>query len=240
MILIQVKKSYEYGITFYWGLVGYSSILLVNFLYVSGEYEGRNLASFERYIGVYFLAFSIIAIKIILKENLWKNKFFLGVLVVFILIFPPTPKVLYPLSIKRLIPQFIASKLPMKIDNTRQEVETISTKIQKQTPPNSKIWLIWQNTTGLQAMVVRYEIAPRKMNAGAWSIGEKYYAGDVWTAQYNAKDLTNVFMTTDFVALGFIDEKFIQRFREVFNSTPKSGALYRKEIVNNTLRLVEI
>lgn len=240
MVLLQLRKRYEYGVTFYWGLFGYSSVLLVNFLYVSGEYEGRYLASYERYIGLYFLAFTLVAFKIILIEQLWKNKIFLGSLVTLMVIFPPNPRILFSNSSKRLLPTFITSRLPIKFDNSRVDVEVISTKIQKQTSPESKIWFIWQNSNGFQAMVVRYEIVPRKMNAGAWSVGEKYYEGDVWTANYQAKDLRRIFSTVDYVALGFVDDKFIERFREVFTSTPKSGALYKTEILNNTLQLVEI
>ena len=240
IIFFQIRKNFEYLITFFWGLIGYTLVLVVTFLYFFGEYEGRNLASYERYIGVYFLAFSLIAIKVFTEKKLWKKKFFLKLAMALILIFPPSPKILYPPSIIGLVPDPIMRKLHMKTDNTRNDVQLIRTKIITLTPTNSKVWFIWQNSNGQQAMVVRYEIAPRKMNTVNWSVGDKYYPGDVWTSGFNLKGLATAFEGIDYVALGFVDHQFVQKFGTLFTTSPKSGALYKKEMINSQLRLVEI
>lgn len=239
-VLFQIRKKYEYIITFFWGLIGYTSVLVVTFLYFFGEYEGKNLASYERYIGVYFLAFSLVGIKIIFEEKLFLNKFFFKCLMILILIFPPSPSVIHPPSVLKLIPQSLARKFKLKMDTTRENVEQIRSKIELLTPIDSKVWFIWQNSQGREAMIVRYKIAPRKMNIGGWSVGEKYYDGDVWTSNTTPQDLAETFATVDYIALGFIDDRFLKKYGELFSTPPRSGALYKKETINNTIRLMEI
>lgn len=239
-VFYKIRKQYEYAITFSWGLVGYTLVLLVSYLYFFGDYESSYLASYERYIGVYFLAFSLICIKIILLNNLWENKNFKRAIIVLIVIFPPSPKILYPSSIFSAIPDAASAKFKIKVNKSRQEVSDIRSKIEKLTPTDSRIWLIWQNTTGIQTMIVRYEIAPRKMNTSNWSIGEKYYEGDVWTYNYSIDEVVSYLKQYDYVALGSVDEKFIKSYGELFTTSPRTGSVYKIEQINNSTRLMEL
>ena len=238
-VFIYAKSKAEYLITYFWGLIGYTFVLVITFLYFFGEYEGRILASYERYVGVYFLAFSLVAIKLIYDQKLFENRTFKNCLIGLIVIFPPSPRILYPPSIKYIFPEKILMKF--KADhNTRLDIASIKDKIVKSTPPNSKIWFIWQNSVGYEAMIVRYEIAPRKMNVSGWSVGAKYYAGDVWTFPDDIESLSHRFAQMDYVALGSIDEQFIQRYKNLFVTTPRTGSVYKKEMINNELRWMEI
>jgi hypothetical protein len=240
IVLFRMRERYEYLITFFFGLIGYTSVLLVTFLYMFGKEEGKALASYERYIGVYFLAFAIVCIKIILEKELWSEKKFLKALLVLLFIFPPSPKVLHPPTIANLVPDFIANKVSLKKNKSRQEVMSIATKTKSLTPQDSKVWFIWQHTSGIQTMIMRYEMAPRRIIETAWSLGSKYDESDIWTSPYTQEEFSEALKNADYMALGYIDENFIKNYGMFFTSLPKSDAIYKKEVVNNSISLTEI
>ena len=239
-IMFQIREKYEYLIIYFWGLIGYSLVLVITYVYFFGEYEASQLTSFERYTGTYFLAISLVAIKIILEKELWNNKVIFRCLLFLILIFPPSPNILHPHSVSNLIPKMIVNKFKLKINHSRDDIIPIANQIANKTPNGSKIWLIWQNTMGLQTMILRYEIAPRKLIQNAWSLGEKYSEGDVWTDNMSIDNFMKFLMDTDYLALGFVDENFSSKYGPIFKTPPKSGSLYKKEFINNQLHLVEI
>jgi len=47
--------------------------------------------------------------------------------------------------------------------------------------PDSKVYDIWQNTTGIEHDMTRYELFPRRTEYWGWSLGEPYRDSDVWT-----------------------------------------------------------
>ena len=241
-LFFTIRKTPEYLITFLWGLIGYSSVILVNFLYVFSDYEGFSLASYERYMGLYCLAFLIVGLKVIYKEKLYQNKKFLYVLVGFIVIFPPSPRVLYPPSIRYKLAFLVPEKYQAKLDkDMRLGLEPIRAKIISDTPEDAKIWFIWQCSNGLEAMVMRYEITPRKMNDTGWSLGERCHPiQDVWSSNISVEEFTGHVGQYDYVAMGEVDEHFNKRYGSLFNSPPRTGYVYKKETTNGVTRWTEL
>lgn len=233
------RKEFEFIITFLWGLFGYSFLLLITFLYVFGEYEGRLLASYERYIGMYFLASALLAIKLSLDKGFFQKRLFLKFVVTLIVLFIPSPRIFYPDSIKYLLPNVVREKLRIH-PNAKEEIEIIRSKVITQTSENSKIWFIWQHSQGLEAMAMRFEIAPRKMNVSKWSFGKPYGPEDIWTHQDNIEGVESTFLSVDYVAIGYLEDSFIENFSTLFKEKPKSGSLYKKHFINNKLQLVEV
>lgn len=229
LVLIFLRDKIEFLMTFIVGLLGYTSILVVTYLYVFSDFEGRTLASYERYMGVYFLAFILFIIKLIFEKDLLSNKKISRIVIALILILPP--------SLSKAIPTSFLNPKRMQM---REEALPLKQKIISNTPEDSRIWYIYLNSNGLHAMIFRYEIAPRKMNMVEWSIGEKYGDGDLWTSNYSREQFVARWKEYDYMALGNIDNKFTDRYGIFFTSPPKAGSLYKKTLINDQLKLAEV
>jgi hypothetical protein len=228
-LLFKLKNKSEFLVTFVLGLIGYTLFLVLAYLYFFSDYERQILVSYERYLGVFFLAFALFCIRFIIDQQLWKNKKIAFVLLALILTYRPTPSIFIPISVRR------------DVGNFRKDLQPISGKIKASTPANSKIWFIWQNSTGLEAMMIRYEIAPRLMNPGSWSLGEPYFNGDIWTQDFSAEQFADTLKSYDYIAIGKLDEKFTGRYGRFFESAPKNGSLYQKTVnEKGEIKLVEI
>ncbi|NOT77566.1 MAG: hypothetical protein HOP07_01035 [Bacteriovoracaceae bacterium] len=94
---------------------------------------------------------------------------------------PPSPRRVLPSSI-----------LDNSTAQMRSSLVTIKEVILAKTPIDSKVWFIQLGSIGMEAMILRYEIAPRTMNGTHWSVGNKYFEGDVWTEDILSNHLLNV------------------------------------------------
>jgi hypothetical protein len=217
LLFVTVKKKYEILLTFLIGLCGYTLFLIFAYLYFFTGYQQQILVSFERYLGVFFMAFSLIAIRFIVEGNLYKSKKIFFPLLALLLIYRPTPSIFLPINVRR------------DVGGLRKDLRPLIAKIENLTPPNAKVWFVWQNSNGLEAMIVRYEIMPRHMNPGDWSLGDPYYPGDIWTFKMSLTDFEEASKNYDYLVLGKTDTQFNQQYGALFSpSPPLDGLLYRK------------
>jgi hypothetical protein len=228
-LLFAVKQQREYLVAFLLGLFAYTSFLIFAYLYFFNETDGPALVCFERYSSVYFLAFAILGIKLISDHDLFQRRLLAGVLIAVCLIYRPEPKLLGPGSWTR-----------SDFKTMRADLRPLRDQIIQSVSLTSKVWFIWQNSTGIEAMIMRYEIAPRKMNSGDWSMGDPYYGGDIWTENHSLEKVVQKLRNFDYMAMGRVDEKFTQRFGVLFETPPRAGILYRKIEDKEQVKLVEV
>jgi hypothetical protein len=218
------KKSYKEWIYFQllilFGFVFYSVILFTYFIIANDP----QLQSYTRYLGTYCLGWSYVILGMYymeLKDGTIDNiqnyrKHILVIASVFII---AIVLALTPLTSIFTPPVKFAPRL--LIDN----------RIEKFIPhmeENSRVWIIWQNTNGLEFHITRYLIAPRMVNgfnqSYKWSMGEPYYEGDIWT--YNITQMawrTEIDkMHYDYILIGSADDKFWQMYGELFCGEQKS------------------
>lgn len=229
LLFISLKNLSEHLMTFLLGLGGYLFLLTITFLYFFTEVEGRSLASYERYMGVYFLGFSLLAFKILIDRYLIFKR---GTILSFVFLFflmPPSPR--------RVLPSSLLDRSTAKV---RTELSDVKNLVITKTPERSRIWFIQLGSYGMEAMILRYEVAPRIINNGEWSIGEKYFDGDVWTENLSLETFREHLETFDYMVFGNVDAKFIERYGSIFQRVPETKHLYKKSIINNQLTLVEV
>lgn len=218
--------------------VVYCFVHLWLYLYAFGGYEGPRLASFSRYMSIFFLGWGFVSIGFLVavrKESIWRyrlSRLLLTIILTFlILLASPSNK------------DFLFGK--SKPWALRSEVEQNLPIIERHCPLNSSVYYIWQNETGLRSWIFGYGIYPRKTNSGGhggpWSLGEPYYEGDVWTADYTPEQLLNVFREYDYIFIGNADEKFWKRYGALFSIDVDlmeyfSGANTRKDNLDNLMR----
>jgi hypothetical protein len=223
------RKKYEFLLSYTLGLIGYTLFLVMAYLYFFADYERQILVSYERYLGVFFLAYSLLGLKLIIEQQLYRKKLIGFTLLALVLTFRPTPSIFIPLSVRRDAAVF------------RKDLTPISDMVSASTPATAKVWFIWQKSTGIEAMVLRYEIIPRKMNPGQTSLGEPYYEGDIWTTNLSVEEFEKSLRSYDFLAIGQLDDQFLRKYGSLFTAPPQSGSLYQIQAVEGSpLRLVAL
>ncbi len=227
------RENLQIQAAFLWLLVGftiYASGLLFLYLFSFGGYEGPRLASFGRYMGIFFLGWGFVTAAFFLRLPL-----------------PPIPCG-YARYARTLI--ILASVLMLgqnSFHEAREEKKLWQAPWYKslrdkaayavsKTTVASKIYVIWQDSKGFESWVMAYELAPRitsMRNGGAWSMGKPYYSGDVWTNDISAKDWQSVLKDYDFVMIGSADRAFWDRFGALFGKWDPVGADYLFKVITD-------
>jgi hypothetical protein len=218
-------------------LVGLTVFILLHlYLYIIwfGDYEGPRLASFERYIGVYYLSWLIILIPVSIQQFIKVNnaESFIRIRFGLILI---------------LIISFIASVVlhskhiftPSNQIEIRQEIYASTEVIKKYISTGQKVYFIQQNSLGYEQSLFGYLMRPYDARNWCWSIGEKYYPNDVWTCDRELKELVKDY---DYLYIYRADEKFWNNCKELFDHDEvgnKTG-IYKIFRDKNTVTLINV
>lgn len=229
LFIFFITRGFKLTATFLIALIGYTFILAVTYLYYLGTYEGLNLASFERYYGVFFLGFSVLGLYEMIRNAQTQNRVVLCSLVYLTLIFLPSPG--------HLVPRFYKDSDTVEMWS---KLLPVKNKIINATPENCRIWAVFQDTAGFEMMILRFEIAPRQTNGGSWSLGQKYRPADVWTTAMTAAEFSTEARKYNYVALGRIDDRFIKEYGSFFNPQPQNNSVYKVTEIDGQISLVEL
>lgn len=192
------------------GAIAYVFVLLFSYLFIFTEYEGVRLASFERYLSTYLMAWGLILFAVIIdhlstQPTRFKQGMFIG-LVCLILFTTPVTLIKELRSINSIGP---AQQL-------RESIEQFANQAKQHMQSSDKIYFIAQNTNGLERVMFYYAMLPYTSSMSwCWSIGEKYFEGDVWTCNTGLVDLLKGY---DYLALYMDDAQFWKRAEPVFQA----------------------
>ncbi len=217
------------------GLAAYLLLLLVLYLFFFGAYEGPRLASFARYLGTYIVALYLILFSILLQKQLNENS---GkkVTLVFLLLF--TVSTAMP-STRHVITDLKYAVGLAEVSSGMKMLENYSAAVSVKVPEDKKVYFIWQNSTGYQMQVFSYGIIPRLSNQGCWSVGEKYYAGDVWTCAMDTEELAKYVSGYDYLFVGHADAAFWKRYEKLFgNKKFEDGELFKVVRIEGSLQFL--
>jgi hypothetical protein len=203
------------------GAAGYAAALFLSYLLVFTEYEGVRLASFERYLSSYILAWLLItyaltaaAIEAQPKLRAWLSQLIVGF--VLFLCFPN----IYFKDLRK-----IASEGPALV--VRESTEAFAAQLKPSLQTGDKIYFIAQASNGLERTMFYYAMLPFTTSTSwCWSIGPKYFDGDVWTCNTRLQELLKGF---DYLALFNGDRQFWDQERAIFDSVSgdKTAGLFK-------------
>lgn len=191
------------------GAVGYTLGLLLSYALVFTEYEGIRLASFERYLSTYMLAWLLIIYGCLAaKLEIWGDAGGLAgqvaLAVAVSLCAPPT----YYGDLHKIG----SSGAELKI---RQDTEAFAASIKPYLKSGEKVYFIAQKSNGLERVMFYYAMLPFTTSTSwCWSIGPKYFEGDVWTCNSRLQELVKDF---DYLALFNGDRQFWDQERALFD-----------------------
>lgn len=223
------------------GLAVYSFGILCAYLWAFTDYEALRVASYDRYLGTYWLGWSFVLCATYVHH--WrkdvvtgasKQKAFAAVLAVTVLLM----FLAVPLSIGFCKYRFFPPELSPMRKSVRQAAEDIAQVV----PPNAKLYLIWQQSNGYHYFLLKYELATHLVNAGAWSLGEPYDAGDVWTARLTPEAWSDVLRREhyDFVVVANADEKFWKTYGMLFKDIEANKQNLIFKIIPSTAKTVQL
>lgn len=179
-------------------------------LYMAGfsEYEATHLASFDRYLGIAYLA--VWTTVVMLAGGVLREKEALS---------PALPTMALALMLAviplRSVLDFAGRNYVDYSKEWREPLGPICDAI-NQIPETSHIYFICQESSGYEFWVTRYTVRPHFVD-GNWSIGEPFYEGDVWTSTTTAEEWRELLVESyDYVALYKINDYFIENFASVF------------------------
>jgi hypothetical protein len=212
------------------GFIGYLFSLLLMYIFLFSSYEGLRLASFDRYISIYYIAWSMVILaglfkalqpyKLLKKRNI---QFILAGLVIL------------GMGIITMRHYHRINKPSAKIRRNnwrfRQAIQQITDKVKLYTNLQDRIFLVWQGGEhGDIASIVRYKLIPRLM-AGNASFISHPSTTNIWANYWSSQQFTQALQNYDYLLLGYTDKDFWQMFGKLFSTKPP----YLKPLVNYTV-----
>ena len=183
------------------GAFAYTAALFLSYLVVFTEYEGVRLASFERYLSSYMLAWLLIVCCLCVAAIEQRAK--LGCVVIqaaiacVALYFLPKTYTNELKSIESAGPVF----------QLRQELEAYADKVKSNMKSDQRVYFVAQNSNGLERVIFYYAMLPYQSSMSwCWSLGKKYFDGDVWTCDVK---LASLLKDYDYLAVYRGDQNLI-------------------------------
>jgi hypothetical protein len=183
------------------GACAYTAALFVSYLVVFTEYEGVRLASFERYLSSYMLAWLLIICSLCVAAI--ARRTIIGCMLSLLgvgccaLYFLPKAFTDELKSIESTGPVF----------QLRQDLEAYAGRVKASMNKDQRVYFIAQNSNGLERVIFYYAMLPYKSSMSwCWSVGAKYFDGDVWTCDVK---LASLLKDYDHLAVYRGDQKLI-------------------------------
>ncbi len=225
--------------------LGYSVLMLVLYLFSFGEYEGVRLASYERYMGTFWVGAVVSTVLILAHlsrqpdetsnqaiESRWSPSVppWLAIGLIVLVNVPPA-------GYTALLPLHDHSTH----DRLQPHAEVLSTQLDY---PTDKVYLIIQATNGGDYWALKYYANPLNTQQGGWSIGTASYEGDIWTLDLTAHQWSRELRDGGFthVYLVAVNDLFTEEYGELFDPTGDIAAGQLFEVTSppdaDTVRLV--
>ncbi|MHB9023847.1 MAG: hypothetical protein ACYC7E_06675 [Armatimonadota bacterium] len=192
------------------GFVIYTIGLLMLYQTTLTGWQAATFASFERYINIYLTGWLLVAAYLFINRlelTRWVQPVIIVIVVAFILFI-----VLKPKNVKNIFG--IPYRHPL-----RAQVAPIGAFIRENTPPESRVYLLWQQEGRWQYEMLRYEIVPRIPNYWCFKIVDKLPLPDDFTAVLPPNKLAQDLLNEQFqyMYIGIQDSYFWTTYGHLFD-----------------------
>lgn len=194
--------------------------LMFLYMFSFSEFEGPRLASFVRYANTMVIPLALLAWGFVLPSQDdppqdqvmggWRRHMFITCLALFSIILasqaPSWPG----------MPKWLAKG---DASPDRALITPMAEVVKKSVPIDKKVFVVWQNSSGRNFHIIRYEIAPRPTNKWFFSLGKPYFDGDVWTEPLTMEAWAKMLADEkfDYLFLAKADRQFWERFGALFS-----------------------
>lgn len=204
------------------GAAAYILLLLILYLERFSDYEALQLASFERYLGAYLLAWSALCATLIVTavsqgiRKPWGPALLLmALLACFPLLF----------SIESEL-DTDAQYRKIHVELPRRQVRRLADEAKLFLKPDETVYFIKQADTGFGIYAFQFEMYENPTQPVCWSLGKPYSAADIWTCDVSLEESLKDFTV---LVIAAADEAFWQRYGAAFDEEErgKSEGIYK-------------
>lgn len=197
------------------GFLAYIFGLLLLYLYVFNAFHGVMLASILRYSGIYFIVWTFFVLALFRVVVGEARLSFMRVAENTLLI--SLVSLMFVASIFTYSNKLAAESDQRSRVQLREQLAKISDQVNALTPSDAKIFLVWQNSMGLQAVTLMYDLMPRMFNEKPVSFGAPYTEDRVWTHDISPYEFVSRLQGYDYLLLGYTDKRFWDRYGILFD-----------------------
>ncbi|NLK65034.1 MAG: hypothetical protein GX289_08060 [Tissierellia bacterium] len=197
------------------------------YVYNFSEYEASILASYERYMGIEYMALGLMVslgtIKLINDNVEWNSTKFIITAVLLALIFPV-----------KEVSDFLGRNT-IRDENVmiRAELDELKNIINTHCDGDDKIYYISQESNGYDFYVTKFNARSNWVaNDGftGWSLGGPFYEGDIWYISISAEELMQKLIGKgcNYLAIYRANDYFIENYADIFVNADeiKDNSLY--------------
>lgn len=201
------EKSKILAIAFSIGFLMYCLMLMITFMFAFTDEEGRTLASLDRYMSTFFIAFCINIIILFMNKN--KKEYSIMIIVLLICIsISNIHTLLKPVSDKNSsVPEYLQAK-----------ADIVTSSLSS----NDKVYIIFQDPGySVDPFVFRYCISPIVMNLmDEYSLGKLKSENDTLTYNITEKEWEQKLIDEnyDYVFILRSSNEFVETYKDIFEA----------------------
>lgn len=177
----------------------FAIVQLLYYLYAFNDFEALALTSFERFLNTYYLAWALSVMAWVTlsfnKKDMYSKKVGFKILSKWIF----TGLILVVLVVSARI--FTGSMVDKAFLAKRIELRHWVNSLPVSVDAKSRIYIVWQGSNGFEFWQVFHEMLPRPTNWGCYSLGPKRYENDIWTCNYDERQLRSEWESYDYIAV---------------------------------------
>jgi hypothetical protein len=207
-------------------LILYLVFLLLVYILVFVPYGALQLQSFDRYLGTFLVAWMGVGLSsLVWTSDAKSRRWFVMPLIV-----------LAAFGAVYVTRDQVASSLgggprgdptSMGLLDLRRSVKARLGSFEGGIPAGSRVYSVWNGSTGLPFYMSLFELEPRATNANCFSVGKARFEGDVWSCDWSSARFRDTLRSYDFLFVGQADENFWDRYEELFApGARQSGAAF--------------
>lgn len=206
---------------------GFIAIHLIAWLYFVGD----GLAGSTRYMGSLLLALFIFYGVQLAEGSVLR--FPAKMLLMALLIWPPINLLLIGIKPSALF--MLLTPHPKQVPIARAKMKELKEliplellEICKKQP--TKVWFVYQNSIGYEAMMARHIMTPCQVAPGSFSLGAPYFEGDIWTDEYSDVQFVEMATMYPYLVIANIDNNFTQKYQSLFTTPPHLKVVYKFDV----------
>ena len=196
-------------------LVLYIAFLVSLYVFAYPPNGGLQLQSFSRYLGSFLVAWFCIGLVSLIYERQPASRRFLVpscvALVACVAVYVTREQVLSSLRYHAR-----GDSISTELLATRMSVKARLGSFGDIVPPDSRVYSVWNGTTGLSFFMSVLELKPRATNDSCFSVGKPRFVGDAWSCDYAVTTFRELLGSYDFLFVGKADGLFWDRYQELF------------------------
>lgn len=226
----RVRKSFA-ALVLLGAFFAYLMLLLILYVFYFWDYEGMMVASFGRYASTFLLFMFLSALGLMMPTT----NLFRAIQIVALIPLIVVLQALVPSVIDRAFRSEKSRSYPERVEVMGLVIPQLKTL-----PVDSRIYNLWNDTTGEKFYMTMHELVPRKTNRGCFSLGPPRRGQDVWSCNTPPTQFMEEFRAGyTHLLLGKPDEVFNKTYGSLFEEVPVVG-WYQIKIIDGIARFHRI